>query len=122
MKKSLKSGKISFDITSDNAVAAWVKNDHLAFEILYVYRGVVRKYRPDFLIRMKNGNILVLETKGQVSEQDKVKHRYLDEWTQAVNTHRGFGKWHAAVVHNPGEIRDVLLAHETDELTERTHR
>jgi len=88
MKKSLKSGKISFDITSDNAVAAWVKNDHLAFEILYVYRGVVRKYRPDFLIRMKNGNMLVLETKGQVSEQDKVKHRYLDEWTQAVNTQR----------------------------------
>ncbi len=122
MKKSLKSGKISFDITSDNAVAAWVKNDHLAFEILYVYRGVVRKYRPDFLIRMKNGNMLVLETKGQVSEQDKVKHRYLDEWTQAVNAHRGFGKWHAAVVRNPGEIRDVLLAHETDELTERTHR
>ena len=122
MKKSLKSDKISFDITSGNAVAAWVKNDHLAFEILYVYRGVVRKYRPDFLIRMKNGNMLVLETKGQVSEQDKVKHRYLDEWTQAVNTHRGFGKWHAAVVHNPGEIRDVLLAHETDELTERTHR
>ena len=112
----------AFVLDDSDAVAAWVKNDHLAFEILYVYRGVVRKYRPDFLIRMKNGNILVLETKGQVSEQDKVKHRYLDEWTQAVNTHRGFGKWHAAVVHNPGEIRDVLLAHETDELTERTHR
>jgi len=112
----------AFVLDDSDAVAAWVKNDHLAFEILYVYRGVVRKYRPDFLIRMKNGNILVLETKGQVSEQDKVKHRYLDEWTQAVNTHRGFGKWHAAVVRNPGEIRDVLLAHETDELTERTHR
>jgi len=112
----------AFVLDDSDAVAAWVKNDHLAFEILYVYRGVVRKYRPDFLIRMKNGNMLVLETKGQESEQDKVKRRYLDEWTQAVNAHRGFGKWHAAVVRNPGEIRDVLLAHETDELTERTHR
>ncbi|MBP7573397.1 MAG: DEAD/DEAH box helicase family protein, partial [Rhodoferax sp.] len=50
----------AFVLDDSDAVAAWVKNDHLAFEILYVYRGVVRKYRPDFLIRMKNGNILVL--------------------------------------------------------------
>jgi hypothetical protein len=28
---------------------AWVKYDHLGFEVLYVYCGVVRKNRPDFL-------------------------------------------------------------------------
>lgn len=106
----------AFVLDDSDAVAAWVKNDHLAFEILYIYRGVVRKYRPDFLIRMKNGDMLVLETKGQDSEQDKVKRRYLDEWTQAVNAHGGFGQWHAAVVQNPGEIRDVLMAHETNEI------
>jgi len=33
--------------------------------VLYVYRGVVRKYRPDFLVRFANGEFLVLETKGQ---------------------------------------------------------
>jgi type III restriction enzyme len=103
----------AFVLDDSDSVAAWVKNDHLAFEILYVYRGVVRKYRPDFLIRMKNGDMLVLETKGQDNEQDKVKRLYLDEWTQAVNAHRGFGKWHAAVVRNPGEIRDVLMRHGT---------
>jgi type III restriction enzyme len=31
-------------------VKAWVKNDHLGFEILYTLRGIVRKFRPDFLI------------------------------------------------------------------------
>lgn len=94
--------------TSDE-VAAWVKNDHLGFDIHYIYRGVVRKYRPDFLVRLKNGVMLVLETKGQDTEQDQVKRRYLEEWTRAVTEHGGFGHWRWAVVRRPGEIRDVLI-------------
>jgi type III restriction enzyme len=99
----------AFALENSNAVAAWVKNDHLGFEILYIYRGVVRKYRPDFLLRLKNGDYLVLETKGHDTEQDQVKWRYLDEWTQAVNAHCGFGHWQWAVVQDPGEIQDVLM-------------
>ncbi len=99
----------AFVLDNSDAVSAWVKNDHLGFEVLYVYWGVVRKYRPDFLVRLKNGDMLVLETKGQDTEQDKVKRRYLDEWTQAVNAHGGFGQWRSAVVRSPGEIRDILL-------------
>ena len=99
----------AFVLDDSDAVAAWVKNDHLGFEVLYVYRGVVRKYRPDFIVRLKNGDYLVLETKGQDTEQDKVKRRYLDEWVQAVNAHGGFGHWRWAVAQHPGKIRDVLL-------------
>ena len=99
----------AFVLDDFDAVVAWAKNDHLGFEVLYVYRGVVRKYRPDFLVQMKSGEQLVLETKGQDTEQDKVKRRYLDEWTQAVNAHGGFGRWRCAVTHHPGEIRDVLM-------------
>ena len=98
----------AFALDDSENVAAWVKNDHICFEVLYVYRGVVRKYRPDFLVRLKSGDHLVLETKGQDTEQDKVKRRYLDEWTQAVNTHRGFGRWRWAVAKAPGEILDIL--------------
>ena len=54
----------AFVLDDSEHVAAWVKNDHLGFEVLYVYRGVVRKYRPDFLVRLANGEMLVLETKG----------------------------------------------------------
>lgn len=99
----------AFSLDDNVTVAAWVKNDHLGFEVLYVYRGVVRKYRPDFLVRLKSGDHLVLETKGQDTEQDKVKRRYLDEWTQAVNAHGGFGRWRWAVAKAPGEIRDILM-------------
>ena len=83
----------AFVLDDSDAVAAWVKNDHLGFEVLYVYRGVVRKYRPDFIVRLKNGDYLVLETKGQDTEQDRVKCRYLDEWVQGVSAHGGFGHW-----------------------------
>jgi type III restriction enzyme len=102
----------AFVLDNSDQVSAWVKNDHLGFEILYIYRGVVRKYRPDFLVRLTNGDTLVLETKGQDTEQDQVKRCYLDEWTQAVNAHAGFGPWRWAVALHPGEIRDLLLQDE----------
>jgi type III restriction enzyme len=98
----------AYVLDNTDKVEAWVKNDHLGFEIFYIYRGVVRKYRPDFLVRLKNGEMLVLETKGQMSEQDKVKQRYLDEWIQAVNAHGGFGQWCKAVTTEPGEINSFL--------------
>ncbi|MFZ3045957.1 MAG: hypothetical protein WA151_08595, partial [Desulfatirhabdiaceae bacterium] len=105
----------AFALDESDHVAAWAKNDHLGFEVLYVYRGVVRKYRPDFLVRLTNGEMLVLETKGQDMEQDKVKHRYLEEWAQAVNAHEGFGHWHCAVAKSPGEIRDILITNDATE-------
>jgi len=99
----------AFALDDSDAVSAWVKNDHLGFEVLYVCRGVVRKYRPDFLVRLTTGEFLALETKGQDTEQDKVKRRYLEAWTQAVNAHGGFGQWRSAVAKTPGEIRDILM-------------
>ncbi len=82
-----------------------------ASEILYVYRGVVRKYRPDFLIRLASGENVILEVKGQDLEQDQVKRRFLDEWVKAVNEHGGFGAWAWEVSKNPGDIKDLLAKH-----------
>ena len=98
-----------YQLEHNEAVSAWVKNDHLGFEIFYVYRGAVRKYRPDFLVRLTNGDMLVLETKGQEPDEDRAKHRYLAEWVNAMNTHGGFGHWRWAVTLAPGDIKDVLL-------------
>ncbi|MFQ3611703.1 MAG: type III restriction endonuclease subunit R, partial [Fimbriimonadales bacterium] len=98
----------AYVLDNSDAVDAWVKNDHLGFEILYLYNGEVRKYRPDFLVRLKNGTMLVLEVKGQETEQDQVKWRYLDEWIQAVNAHGGFGQWRWAVAKRPGEIQEIV--------------
>ena len=101
----------AFELDHNPEVAAWVKNDHLGFEVLYVHRGVVRKYRPDFLIRLSSGDMLVLEVKGQDSDQDQTKRQFLDEWINAVNAHGGFGRWIWAVSKTPGDIPDILARH-----------
>ena len=91
-------------------VEAWVKNDHLGFEVFYVHLGVVRKYRPDFLVRLASGETLVLEVKGRVRESDPVKRKYMDEWCKAVNAHGGFGRWRHAVSRGPGKVHGILAA------------
>ena len=101
----------SFELDHNPTIEAWAKNDHLGFEVVYVYRGVIRKYRPDFLIRLKSGKMLVLETKGQDDEQNRTKRRFLDEWTRAVNEQGEFGTWEWDVSKDPSDIKDVLARH-----------
>ena len=91
-------------------VAAWVKNDHLGFEIRYIFNGGEHKYRPDFLARLSNDEILVIETKGEEDQKDKVKREAMREWLRAVNQHGGFGRWHSepAVSKRPDDIPQIL--------------
>ncbi len=92
-------------------VRAWAKNDHLGFEIWYTYAGVRKRFRPDFLVRLTNGRMLVIETKGQDSPEQKTKRRYLDEWVRAINGTDRFGEWMSDVALTPDEIIDVLERH-----------
>ncbi|MGE5528744.1 MAG: BPTD_3080 family restriction endonuclease [Patescibacteria group bacterium] len=98
----------AFILDHDPNVKAWVKNDHLGFEIFYVYQGVVHRYRPDFLIRLANGTMLVLEVKGEDSQQNQVKRDALAEWVEAVNNHGGFGRWAWAVSRHPADVNEIL--------------
>lgn len=98
----------AYELDRSEYVAAWVKNDHLGFEIAHVFRGVRRKYRPDYLIRLQNGLMLVLEVKGKDSVENQVKRAALDEWVKAVNAHGGFGRWAWDVSWRPGDVADIL--------------
>ncbi|MDE0123386.1 MAG: DEAD/DEAH box helicase family protein [Bryobacterales bacterium] len=106
----------AFELDHASEVDAWVKNDHLGFEVFYVHRGVVRKYRPDFLIRLMSGDMLVLETKGQDTDRDRTKRNFLAEWVNAVNTHGGFGRWAWDVSTTPGDIHGILARHSRADL------
>ena len=84
-------------------------------EAEYTYRtvqlsGSTSKYRPDFLIRLGSGDMLVLEVKGRERDRDRTKRRFLDEWVAAVNAHGGFGRWRWAVSRKPSDVHDVLAA------------
>ena len=99
------------ELDRNPAVEAWVKNDHLGFEISYAHRGVVRRYIPDFLIRLTGGTTLVLEVKGEPREIDDSKWTYAQDWITAVNTHGGFGHWAFAVLTPDNDLTRLIDAH-----------
>ncbi len=89
-------------------VAAYAKNDHLGFQIHYLWAGSRRRFIPDFLLRLASGKILVLEIKGEDSPQNKAKRDALAEWIAAVNAAGGFGTWVWDVAFEPAQIHDIL--------------
>ena len=98
----------SYVIEKNPHVKAWAKNDHLGFEILYIFDGVVRNYVPDFLIRLDNGKILILETKGQETRKDKEKRKALSEWISAVNGLGEYGEWCNDVSYNVADVDGII--------------
>lgn len=98
----------SYVIEKNPHVTAWAKNDHLGFEILYIFDGVVRKYLPDFLIRLDNGKTLILETKGQETRRDKEKRKALFEWVAAVNSLGEYGEWCNDISYNIADVEGII--------------
>ena len=94
----------AFHLERNEHVQSWVKNDHLGFEIIYIFKGVVHKYWPDFLIRLSSGRHLILEVKGENDAQAKAKYAALEEWVKAVNQHGGFGTWKSAISTSTTDI------------------
>lgn len=94
-----------------NGIDAYAKNDHLGFQIHYLWAGSRRRFIPDFLVRLGNGKTLVLEIKGEDSPQDKAKRDALAEWVRAVNAAGGFGNWCWDVAFQPSQVHDILARH-----------
>jgi len=101
----------AFELDRNRDVLAWAKNDHLGFAISYVFRGVIHKYYPDFLIRLSNGKMLILEVKGMDDQQNKTKREYLNEWVDAINSDGRFGKWGWAVSFRTSDVKDIIRKH-----------
>jgi len=96
--------------TSDR-VLAYAKNDHLGFRVQYLWNGATRRYIPDFLVRLASGKTLVLEVKGEDSEQNRAKRTAMDAWVGAVNAKGGFGVWCSDVAYEVAKLQDVLARH-----------
>ena len=55
----------SLELDRNQNVRAWVKNDRIGFEITYSFKGIIHKFRPDYLVRLTKRKTLILEVKGQ---------------------------------------------------------
>ena len=112
----------AFELDHNPHVRAWAKNDHLGFDIYYIFEGKTHIYRPDFIIKLDiepeapqaeeassfSGSYLVLETKGRDTQKDRIKREFLDEWVRAVNEDGGFGHWQWAVSRDPADVRGII--------------
>lgn len=98
----------AYALEKNHSVAAWVKNDHLGFEVSYVFDGVVKSYTPDFILRLSNGHYLVLEVKGQNTRRDIAKRQAMAEWIEAVNGLLDYGVWHNDVSFNVAAIDGII--------------
>lgn len=107
-------------LEKSDLVQAYAKNDHLGFQVFYLWGGARRRYVPDFLIRMANGKTLVLEIKGQDSDRNRAKRDALAEWVQAVNAKGGFGLWCCDVAFEPSQIQDILAEHGAESAVSNT--
>ena len=84
------------------------KTTILAPEFSTYGNGATRRYIPDFLVRLSNGKMLVLEIKGEDSEQNRAKRSAMEMWVAAVNAKGGFGIWSSDVAYQPAQLHDVL--------------
>lgn len=100
-------GSVAYYLEQCPFVVSYAKNDRLDFEIAYEFQGP-HKYVPDFLIalELEDGRRvnLILEAKGQETEQDRAKWTAARQWVRAVNNHGGFGLWEHRVCKAPSEV------------------
>jgi type III restriction enzyme len=102
--------KVSFEFERNRiqGIVSWVKNDHLGFEIYYLWQGQTKTYFPDFIIRFEDNRYLILEVKGQTKDQDKAKWQAAKEWVDAVNADGSFGEWDFKVLDDSRNTFEVV--------------
>jgi type III restriction enzyme len=81
-------------------VRAYVKNHNLGLEVPYRLQAEMRKYRPDFIVRIDDGRgdddllNLIVEIKGYRGEDAKEKKSTMDNyWVPGVNRLGSHGRW-----------------------------
>ncbi|MEI6847791.1 MAG: DEAD/DEAH box helicase family protein [Chlorobiaceae bacterium] len=81
-------------------VTAYVKNHNLGLEVPYRYGSEMRRYRPDFIVLIDDGNgeddplHLIVEIKGYRREDAKEKKSTMDTyWIPGVNHIGTYGRW-----------------------------
>ena len=119
-------GSAAYHLEQNPHVFSYAKNERLDFVIEYTFENATHPYTPDFLVALDLDDgrrvTLILEIKGQESEQDRQKDAAARKWVRAVNNHGGFGTWAYAVCRGPNALIDDLARWRKELLTGTTSR
>ncbi len=99
---------IARELERDERVVAYAKNDRLFLEIPYRYLGKTLRYRPDFIVRLANGRMLLIEGKGRKDEKDDAKETASKRWVAAVNGWGKLGTWSHHVCFKESDVGVAL--------------
>ncbi len=97
----------AYYIDTHAMVDAFVKNAGLGFAIPYLYNGQMHDYMPDFIVRLKNGTQLILETKGY-DPRTEVKRAAAERWVDAVNAEGTYGRWAYRLAKRTTDVAQLL--------------
>ncbi|MEW6034060.1 MAG: restriction endonuclease, partial [Chloroflexota bacterium] len=89
-------------------VFCYVRNDRPFLLIPYEYEGVSHHFEPDYLVRLRSGKTVVLEMKGEETDQDRAKHQAAWRWITAVNNWGRLGVWDFSVCRDPQMLPKLL--------------
>ena len=98
----------AYHLEAHPRVVAFVKNQGLGFAIPYLHAAGGHEYLPDFIVRLDNGVMLILETKGGRDERADIKAQAAERWVAAVNADGRYGAWHYTMCRDMNVIPDVI--------------
>jgi type III restriction enzyme len=116
-------------VESHPRVRAYVKNQNLGLEVPYRWMSEMRRYIPDFVLRVEDGHgegdllNLIVEIKGYRGEDAKDKKATMETyWVPGVNNLGQFGRWAFAEFTEVYALEADLsgkIAGEVDRMLER---
>jgi type III restriction enzyme len=103
----------AFLLDSHPGIKKWVKNDRVGFFIPYRNKGLPARYVPDFIVETDRALNLIVEVKGQVTDDADIKAKAAQRWVNAVNRLGQHGAWHYLLVTDPGALGKAVNAYAT---------
>lgn len=98
-------------------VEAFTPNDrNIGLAIRYQYLDQKHTYEPDFVVRLRNKKLVMLEIKGrggEIRDPDRVlaKNAAARKWVAAVNCSERFGDWAFEICRDLNQLRRTLADH-----------
>jgi type III restriction enzyme len=90
-----------FQLESSPHIICYARNERMEFNIPYEFYDVAHVYEPDFLVRLTNDIMLIVEVKGHYHDETEAKHQAAQRWVSAVNRWGKLGRWCFMVCHEP---------------------
>ena len=101
-------------------VEAFTPNDrNVGIAVPYQYLDQTHVYEPDFVVRLRNKKLVMLEIKGrggEIHDPDRVlaKNAAARKWVAAVNSSEQFGDWAFEICRDLKQLRRTLADHAKD--------